>query len=322
MRQGRLALAVFLIGSLASCAGRAFEVFDGTRLAFPEEFRQMGMKPMCIVYPGELWGDASLSKRLLPPEDKIRAAARRARDCSHVVIDIETWQPRLGKGPMIQALNAQYRDNYVRFTQIWKAENPQTRLGYFNIPRPVDNYPAIVEDPRREGEYREVQGELLRVLKGRVDFAVTSAYWKRGSQKDNAHWWGMARALAQEVWGAQTPHYYFAWWRGVGPDYKSEKRGSNAWLDIATWKFIMDWIMANADGVILWSQRGEETLDPVPAGLIVGKPPDQNWSTGRMLKEQVASNYTLTVPEAQWISDLRNRLLKLSGAAGDARPRP
>jgi hypothetical protein len=307
-------LFIFLL-CLNVAGAQAFEVFDGTRLNFPDEFRDLGMRRMCVIYPGQIYRGADISRRLLPPEENIRTVALAAKtECSHAVIDIESWMPKLGRSAAIRLLNDQFRDNYVRFAQIWKEENQQTKLGFFNVPRAVYGYPPLVKDPGREQEYFELQGWLLSSLKGLVDFAVTSAYWKHDSQRHNADWWSMAQQVAADNLGDDTPHYFFVWWRGIGPQYNNSPAAdkAHAWLDSSTWIYILDWMEQNADGVILWSRKGEEDRDTLGHGPILNQQPFENWSTAKTLREQEASDYSLLIREAQWISDLRNRLQRQS----------
>jgi len=308
---------VLLLTVLWMPGAGGFEIFDGTRLNFPQEFRDLGMRHMCVIYPGRIYRGSGGSRRLLPPEENIRRAARAAaKKCSHAVIDIESWMPKLGRSAAIRLLNRQFMKNYVRFARIWKQENPHTRLGFFNVPRKVDSYPPVVQDPGREPEYFELQGRLLRALRGLVDFGVTSAYWKHDSQRRNARWWSMARSVVTDNLGADTPLYFFVWWRGIGPQYDNSPAGKKAyaWLDSSTWIYILDWMEQNADGVILWSRKGEENPETLGGGPILNRQPYHNWSTAKMLREQQASNYSLLIREAQWIRDIHERLERGSAA--------
>jgi hypothetical protein len=304
---------IFLLGTLltAQRAG-AFEIFNASRLTFPREFDELGMKPMCILYPGEFYQGTTVSRDSLPPEQKIRAAARKTRQhCSHVVIDIETWQPKLpGQRGFSAARNDLLRDNYLQFAKIWKEENAATKLGFYNIPRRPDNYKDLVEDPAREKDYIALQHWLLEPLTGLVDFGVTSAYWKYDSQKRNARWWLLSRSVIISQWGPDIPHYYFVWWRGIGSSYNNspEAAKAHAWIDSSTWKYILDWMEYHADGVILWSRKGEEDPEKLRGGPILNQQPYDNWSTAKMLREQEARDYSLLIRESQWISDLRERL--------------
>lgn len=304
-----LTLALIVSGLIAMTSANSFEIFDGSRLDFPDEFTTLGMRQMCVLYPSQVYRDKSKSRRALPAEKNIRAAARdAARDCTHAVIDIESWMPKMNKAGRL--MNQKFRNNYVKLARIWKEENSTTKLGFYNMPRRADNYKALRKNMSAADDYLELQRSFMEPLKGMVDFAVTSAYWKYDDQKRNIEWWRLAMEATDAAWGKDVPHYFFVWWRGVGPQHRNTAAGGkgHAWIDISRWKFMMDWMQQNADGVILWSRKDEEQPDEMRGTPIRGGQPYKNWSTAKMLREQQAADYGLSVPEALWIRDLRDRL--------------
>ena len=241
--------------------------------------------------------------------EQVRAKALEYIDAPRVVLDVEGDSAKNDDGSWKNPCLAQYLldakvdkeaaiDLYLEILAIWKAANPDTRVGYYGIFKNSFWF-ALKEQgykwkwlPTQES-YTVAQQSLSR-LTGAVDDLYPAAYWDGTFPSAYARAAELMEETAQLL-HPDKPVYPFIWYRtGVdGPAHQA-----------ATFQFVLETMQSHANGVVLWAHsRDRGTNDRKPINFII---PENGKPMGWQARWMQNSRWQSTYKESQWMYVLRD----------------
>jgi hypothetical protein len=232
---------------------KQFILFDGTLYKNKPDMSMFGIKPIRILYEGELW-DQGQSRAVLPTQDRVRTIALGAKDIRvPVAVDIEGWPT----SPTVHKVStAAAQESIEKLTTVlrWFHEAaPDTPIGLYGIVPIIDYWRAIQEPATAEHRSWVADNDRARPLVGSVDVVFPSLYT---FYTDREGWVKVAiaqMAEARRVAGGK-PVYVFLW-----PQYhNSNHLLGMTYLPADYWKLELETARQYADGAVIWGGWGND----------------------------------------------------------------
>lgn len=220
-------------------------VFDATLFSGKPDLSSYGLRPLPVIYQGELWKGAKDLHRV-PDDATIRAAvAQIAADATVICIDIEHW-PLNGDGDEV----ARNLEKYTEVIRRFRATGKNYRLGYYGVLPVVDYWRAINDPASSSFKQWQSENEAIAPLAAEVDVLFPSLYT---FYTDQEGWRRMAISQIKAAKSYGKPVYVFLWpqfhdsnlllgGRYIGDDY---------------WRMELETVRRYADGIVIWGGWGD-----------------------------------------------------------------
>lgn len=226
---------------------RPFVVFDAFLYADKPDLSQYGIKPIVILYAGQLGKEWVKHAAQLPDKSTVQRVARELEaQPSPVVIDIEHW-PLNGDPQQVQRSLSQY----ITVFQWFKEAAPGLAVGYYGTPPLRDYWRAINPPSSKERLSLTKDNDRLKPLAETVDLLFPSLYT---FYPDQGGWVRYAYGQIAEARRCANgkPVYVFLW-----PQYHdSNRKLAGTFLPADYWRLELETAKQYADGVILWGGWG------------------------------------------------------------------
>lgn len=225
----------------------AFEHFyDATLFTGKPDLTVYGVEPLRVVYAWEMYGmtqsewDAGViagtNPGLTTPPSKTRMLQIGNYTDAIICLDYEGLQS-------YEVADATYRGNIIKYVEMIrqvKCVNTSSVIGFFARP-PIDDWGRMLADPL-EAEIKS-DNDNLGSLVHHVDCFFPDLYARNNTISE---WTTRATNIIAELTriGSGKPVYPF-----VYPYYTT----GGAEISTANWRTILDFCLANCDGLVLWS---------------------------------------------------------------------
>ena len=227
-------LPLFILLLSATAFGQSFPIFDGTLY---QGKPQLPLKPITIIYSGDLWKGAN--RENIPDVATIANLAKKAQATGIGVIDVEHW-------PMDQTGFGKYESLLQEFKRV----GPRVKFGFYGIV-PIRNYWGAIQGKGKPG-YLEWQKKNAGAepIGQTSDIIFPSLYTL---YDDREGWQKYAIAQIQEVRKYGKPVYVFLW-----PEYADL---SGRYIPADFWNMELQTARKYADGIVIWGGENNQKWD-------------------------------------------------------------
>lgn len=238
MKTGIVLALIFLHagGVLATAQAAEFIVYDATHHRGKPDLTPYGMRPIKVVYEGELFGDDRAPEAFPAAAAIERVAKNAALHRQVVVLDVERWIWLDG-----------HVNRYVELARRFNAISPQVDLGYYGTVPKRDYWRARKgqSDPEFVAWQRENDG--LRPIVAEVNALYPSLYTFYDYRPG---WVEYAEANIREArrLAGGRPVYAFLWF--TYHDSNPYLRGKA--IPRKYWRLQLETLRRIADGVVIW----------------------------------------------------------------------
>ena len=241
-----IALTIALLGFTAQSV-RAFELFDATLYKAKPSLVATGLRPITVIYAGQIWGPDESRKELPKHSRVINRIVKIPPEQRLVVLDFEHW-PLQGYRyrPWIYS---QSISRLIDTFDMFKAYRPSLRFGYF-AQIPVCHFKRAILPPGHP-DHVIWQNDVRRVkpLAAKVDVIFPSAYTYNDSREDWKKFISVSIAEAKQIYQGEI--YPFIWPQFYNRRPTPENLQAQ-YIDPDFWKFQLETLFTLVDGVVIW----------------------------------------------------------------------
>lgn len=223
-----------------------FPIFDALLYTNKPSLQEYGLRPIKVIYTGELWGRGE--DKSIPNFERITRSANGSRGSALVCLDIEHW-PVFGDKVTVRESVEKYKDVASGF----KKTNPLSEIGFYGVLPIRDHWRSIrPEEEDGHAEWIEENAALVPIV-GSIDVVFPSLYTFYPSAQ---MWEKSAIANLKEAKKYGKPVYAFLW-----PMYHESSILKGQYVSRAFWKIQLETCLKYADGIVLWG-GWKENWDP------------------------------------------------------------
>ena len=230
----------------AGCA-RDFDARNAMRFIDLPDLKQVGLKPVTVVYASELW--PKQADRREPDShfvETVAAPRLRPKVTDLAVIDVEHWD-LAGISPVDIDRNTR---RYVALLTALRKSFPGVKLGLYGTIPVRDYWTPVKGSPSRLQAWRH-DNRRLQPIADVVDVVFPSLY---AFYDDADGWITYAQANMDEAKAYGKPVYPFLW-----PQY----HGSRDQIAPDFWRVQLETVFENADGMVIWTPaKGKPRWNP------------------------------------------------------------
>jgi hypothetical protein len=237
---GMRILPAFLLLLSSIAFGQTFPVFDGTLY---QGKPQLPLKPITIIYSGDLWKD--MNRDNIPDAATIAALAKKAEASGIGVIDVEHW-------PLDQTGLPKYQSLLQQF----KKADPSVKFGYYGEVPIRDYWNALKGSEMPQYKSWQARNNTVVPIAQQANVLFPSLYTL---YNDEAGWKAYAIAQIKEARriAPGKPVYVFLW-----PEYADL---SGKYLPADFWRMELDTARKYADGIVIWGgEKSQKWNDQAP----------------------------------------------------------
>ncbi len=219
-----------------------FIVFDATLYKNKPDLAAFGIKPLRIIYAGEIW-QKSRNLNRLPARWWIEKLGKKVRRSEKIVaLDVEQWPLKGDKGKVESSV-----EKYLKLLEMFKTVIPWVKIGYYGIP-PVRDYWRAIQLPQTFMYHMwQLENSRLLALAKNVDVFFPSLY---AFYSDQENWIKYAVAQISETrrYGENKPIYVFLW-----PEYHDSNRLlKGQYIPKEFWRCMLETAYLYSDGIVIW----------------------------------------------------------------------
>lgn len=214
-----------------------FAIFDALVYRNKPSLQEYGLKPIKVIYTGELWGSGEDKSK--PNFERIVRSANAAKGHTLVCLDIEHWPVSGDRVTVRESV-----DKYKAVANAFKKVNFLSEVGFYGV-LPIRDYWRAIRSEGESGRsgWIEENAALVPIVES-IDVVFPSLYTFYPSIE---LWEKFAVANLKEAKKYGKPVYAFLW-----PMYHDSTVLKGQYIPRDFWRVQLETCLKYADGIVLW----------------------------------------------------------------------